>query len=64
MRALHSTAPMSLPCRDDKLSELRMFLETHLCNKTSGTLYISGPPGTGKTASLNFVLSDPKVSDC
>lgn len=61
VRALHSTAPTCLPCRDEQISELNKFVESHLNNETSGTIYISGPPGTGKTASLNLILSNSKI---
>ncbi|XP_022191046.2 cell division control protein 6 homolog [Nilaparvata lugens] len=63
VRALHSTAPQSLPCRDDKISHLRQFLESSLNERKSGTLYISGPPGTGKTASLNFILNTSEIRE-
>lgn len=61
-RALHSTAPTDMPGREKELEELRGFISDHLTNKTSGSMYISGPPGTGKTASLNLMLKDENVS--
>jgi cell division control protein 6 len=61
-RALHSTCPTTMPGRQKELDELKGFILGHVDKGTSGTLYISGPPGTGKTASLNLILEDPKIS--
>lgn len=60
-KALHSTTPSALPCRERELQELDEFIRGHLENQSSGTLYISGPPGTGKTASLNLILQNDNV---
>lgn len=60
-KALHSTAPTHMPARNEELEQLRSFIGGHLENKTSGTLYISGPPGTGKTAALTKTFADMKV---
>ncbi|GLV38605.1 Cdc6 [Carabus blaptoides fortunei] len=60
-KALHSTAPTHMPARQEELEELRGFIGGHLENKTSGTLYISGPPGTGKTAALTKTFADMKI---
>ncbi|XP_064389362.1 cell division control protein 6 homolog isoform X2 [Halichondria panicea] len=55
-RSLHNSRPESLLCRDDQLSSLNSFMTSHLHKGTSGALYISGAPGTGKTACLSTVL--------
>uniref|UniRef100_A0A1B6CXR5 Cell division control protein n=1 Tax=Clastoptera arizonana TaxID=38151 RepID=A0A1B6CXR5_9HEMI len=60
-KALHSSSPISLPGREDKLSMLKEYLTRHLNNKTSGTLYVSGPPGTGKTVCLNSAIGDNEI---
>jgi len=60
-QALHMWAPTSLPCREEHLDKLRSFLQNHLTAGTSGTLYVSGPPGTGKTACLSKVMELPEV---
>ncbi|XP_063914382.1 cell division control protein 6 homolog [Zophobas morio] len=60
-RALHSTCPTTMPGRQKELGELREFILGNLDEGKSGTLYISGPPGTGKTASLNLILEDERV---
>ena len=40
---------------------IRQFLRDHVRGCQPGSLYISGAPGTGKTACLNRVLLDCKV---
>ncbi|XP_063229738.1 cell division control protein 6 homolog [Bacillus rossius redtenbacheri] len=60
-RALHGSAPESLPARRAQLDELRGFLLARLEARSPGMLYVSGPPGTGKTACLASLLRDPQV---
>jgi cell division control protein 6 len=50
------TPPTSLIGREELVGELSKFIHHHLISSTPGSLYISGPPGTGKTASLNLIL--------
>lgn len=61
-KALNSALPVKLPGREKELDELQSFIRSHLDNKSSGSMYISGPPGTGKTASLNIILQQEDVS--
>lgn len=58
---MHTTFTGKLPGREKELNELKDFIEGHLENQTSGSLYISGPPGTGKTASLNLILENSDI---
>ncbi|KAF5275688.1 hypothetical protein FQA39_LY06800 [Lamprigera yunnana] len=60
-RALHSSVPTRLPGRDKELKQLKEFIITCIKNETSGSLYISGPPGTGKTAALSLILEDTHI---
>ncbi|KAK1116848.1 hypothetical protein K0M31_018010 [Melipona bicolor] len=55
-KALHSSVPETLPGRENELQKLQEFMEEHLKNETSGSLYVSGPPGTGKTACLSKLI--------
>ncbi|KAK0180380.1 hypothetical protein PV327_006024 [Microctonus hyperodae] len=55
-KALHSSVPGNLPGREIQLNELHAFIKEHLDNQSSGSLYVSGPPGTGKTASLSKIM--------
>ena len=55
-RSLHKHQPDSLPCREKEMKKLSTFICSHLRNDTPGSLYVSGPPGTGKTACLTRVM--------
>lgn len=59
--ALHSSETEDLPGRENELVKLQEFLQKHLEEETSGSLYISGPPGTGKTASLSKIMQQPEL---
>lgn len=49
--------PESLPCRDKEKEVIREFIQSGLRNRGSSTsLYISGMPGTGKTATTLEVI--------
>nr|XP_022911609.1 cell division control protein 6 homolog [Onthophagus taurus] len=61
-KALHSTTPSVMPGRQKELEELRCFILKHLKETKSGTMYISGPPGTGKTAALTSILNDSHIT--
>jgi cell division control protein 6 len=62
-RALHTGAPKSLLCREKELETIRTFLQNHLSKEKPGSLYISGAPGTGKTACLTKVMEELEVSN-
>ncbi|XP_023939944.2 origin recognition complex subunit 1 [Bicyclus anynana] len=46
----------SLPGRENQLHEILSFVRSKLLHGTSGCMYISGVPGTGKTATVNSAL--------
>ncbi|CAF4808837.1 unnamed protein product [Pieris macdunnoughi] len=46
----------SLPGREAQLDEILSFVRSKLLNNLSGCMYISGVPGTGKTATVNTAL--------
>lgn len=48
--ALHMSRPARLLARDAELEEVYGWLDEHLRGKRPGSMYISGAPGTGKTA--------------
>ncbi|XP_032093575.1 cell division control protein 6 homolog [Thamnophis elegans] len=58
---LHTAVPDQLLAREKETGVLQGFLLEHVCRKKPGSLYISGPPGTGKTACLNRALLDLKT---
>ncbi|KAL7298709.1 hypothetical protein TKK_0008466 [Trichogramma kaykai] len=59
-KALHSTLPENLIGRDTEMTELENFIDKHMTNQSSASLYVSGPPGTGKTACLSKIMLKPK----
>ncbi|XP_020661541.3 cell division control protein 6 homolog [Pogona vitticeps] len=58
---LHTAVPDQLHAREKETSVLHEFLREHVCKEKPGSLYISGAPGTGKTACLNRILVDMKT---
>uniref|UniRef100_A0A1A9X367 Cell division control protein n=1 Tax=Glossina brevipalpis TaxID=37001 RepID=A0A1A9X367_9MUSC len=59
---LNSGETKNLPGREEQLEELKQFFREHLENKRSGSLYVSGQPGTGKTACLSLLLHSSEFS--
>ncbi|XP_055607953.1 cell division control protein 6 homolog [Uranotaenia lowii] len=56
------SAVKSLPERERETAELAKYIEDVLEEKGSGSVYISGPPGTGKTATLTRIISEKKLA--
>ncbi|KAL5263018.1 hypothetical protein ACHWQZ_G008433 [Mnemiopsis leidyi] len=54
------STPDRLIGRESEVSELEKFIRCHVTDNTPGSLYVSGAPGTGKTASLSHILSKLK----
>ena len=52
--ALHKGTPKALVCREKEMGELSTWLDEHMVAAKPGSMYVSGPPGTGKTATLEF----------
>ncbi|KAK2817498.1 hypothetical protein Q5P01_025689 [Channa striata] len=59
-QALHTAVPERLLSRESERASIRSFLEDKVLQRLSGSLYISGAPGTGKSACLNCVLQEMK----
>ncbi|KAG0713412.1 Cell division control protein 6 [Chionoecetes opilio] len=55
-QSLNTGTPSVMVCREKQADEIKEFLTHHLTKNRPGSLYISGAPGTGKTASLNSHL--------
>ena len=51
-----------LPGREKELQELKEYVTSHLLTRTPGSVYVSGGPGTGKTATLTKIISGITVS--
>ncbi|XP_063739199.1 cell division control protein 6 homolog [Eleginops maclovinus] len=60
-QALHTAVPERLLSRESERGAIRSFLQEKALQKLPGSLYISGAPGTGKTACLNCVLQEMKA---
>lgn len=52
-----------LTSREMEIERLENFLNEHLENEESASIYVSGQPGTGKTASLSYILQQPKIKE-
>ena len=52
-----SAVPHALPCRESEFAEVYSHLETAISAGTGSCIYISGTPGTGKTATVREVVS-------
>lgn len=51
-----STVPDSLPCRENEFSQIFLALESAINAETGSCIYVSGTPGTGKTATVREVI--------
>ncbi|XP_057600456.1 origin recognition complex subunit 1 isoform X2 [Hippopotamus amphibius kiboko] len=51
-----SAVPDFLPCREQEFQDIYNFVESKLLDHTGGCMYISGVPGTGKTATVHEVI--------
>ncbi|KAA1065666.1 Origin recognition complex, subunit 1 [Puccinia graminis f. sp. tritici] len=57
-KILHvSSTPSWLPCREEEFAELEAALTESIEEASGACLYISGVPGTGKTATVHSVIS-------
>lgn len=55
--------PGKLVGRDNERRELASFVEQSLSSKSAGCLYLSGPPGTGKSALVDEVCEQYRDAD-
>ncbi|XP_007240198.3 cell division control protein 6 homolog [Astyanax mexicanus] len=60
-QSLHTAVPERLLSREAERATIVSFLENHVVPGKPSSLYISGAPGTGKTACLNCVLQEQKA---
>lgn len=55
--SLHvSAVPQSLPCRETEFNNIASFIERKILDRCGGCMYVSGVPGTGKTATVTEVI--------
>ena len=57
-----SSVPLTLPCRTSEFSTVYTHLEAAITSGTGACIYISGVPGTGKTATVREVISQLNAS--
>jgi origin recognition complex subunit 1 len=57
-----SSVPNSLPCREDEFGSVYSHLEAAITEGTGACIYISGTPGTGKTATVREVVAQLNAS--
>lgn len=62
-KTLTSAETYTLPGRERELQQLSEFLSVGLATGRSASMYISGQPGTGKTACLSKLLNASEFSD-
>jgi len=60
---LHSGFTDSLPGREEQIQCLKSFLNKHVKDNVSTSMYISGPPGTGKTVTLHSLFVSNLVTE-
>lgn len=56
-----SAVPDSLPCRENEFSQIFLALESAINAATGSCIYVSGTPGTGKTATVREVIQQLKL---
>ncbi|KAL9600128.1 MAG: hypothetical protein Q9219_003384 [cf. Caloplaca sp. 3 TL-2023] len=57
-----SSIPATLPCRDDEFNIVYTHLEAAISAGSGACIYISGTPGTGKTATVREVVDQLNAS--
>jgi origin recognition complex subunit 1 len=57
-----SSVPVALPCREEEFSTVYSHLEAAITEGSGSCIYISGTPGTGKTATVREVVAQLHAS--
>ncbi|GAB1598912.1 cell division control protein 6 homolog [Argonauta hians] len=61
---LHTAQPLKVVCREEEQKKINSFLSKHISSRTGCSMYISGAPGTGKTAVLTEIIKRLKSDSC
>ncbi|XP_074640064.1 uncharacterized protein LOC141898133 [Tubulanus polymorphus] len=59
-KLLHTAIPDRILCRESEVKTINEFVNEHVDKKQPGSLYVSGAPGTGKTAVITKLIDDMK----
>ncbi|EPE35524.1 P-loop containing nucleoside triphosphate hydrolase [Glarea lozoyensis ATCC 20868] len=59
---IRSSEPGKLVGRESEKQELATFIKTHIEETSGGCIYVSGPPGTGKSAMVNETTNETAES--
>ncbi|KAL1792123.1 hypothetical protein ACET3X_009874 [Alternaria dauci] len=57
-----SSVPAALPCREEEFSTVYSHLDAAITDGSGSCIYISGTPGTGKTATVREVVAQLQAS--
>lgn len=57
-----ASVPEALPCREQEFQTVYAHLEAAICDGSGSCIYISGTPGTGKTATVREVIAQLNAS--
>ena len=57
-----SSVPLTLPCRETAFETVFAHLEAAIIEGTGSCIYISGTPGTGKTATVREVIAQMRLA--
>lgn len=57
-----SSVPAALPCREEEFATVYSHLEAAITDGSGSCIYISGTPGTGKTATVREVVAQLQAS--
>jgi Cdc6-like AAA superfamily ATPase len=61
-KLLHASIPERIVSRTKETDDIKTYLETCFNENKTLSLYVNGPPGTGKTVSICHVLDSLKVN--
>ena len=61
-QALNTALPNKLHCREKQYNDVSGFLDKCLQKRIAGSLYVSGAPGTGKTAVMSTIIKKLQVT--
>lgn len=61
-KVLHASIPERLVGRSNEYEQVKSIIQKCFDETSTASLYVNGPPGTGKTVLINHVLDSFKTS--